>query len=492
MPNWTESLPQAVTVIGDWSSGTGPVYIRLARALKAAIERGDLPAGTRLPPERRLAESLAVSRTTVVLAYGQLRRQGLLESQQGSGTWVPQPAGLPSRRPRREERGRSFLVDSVIRAAAEEPADTIGFLGACLPVAGEFLEEAWEAVRGELPGLACGTGYSPQGLPALREAVIAHLGRRGLPTEPDQLLITGGAQQAIDLLARFLVGENDTVVVEDPTYLGAIDAFTFGRARLRPLPVGPAGADVDALRRLLGPTAPALVYLVPTFHNPTGTVLPESGRREVARLAEETGVPVVEDESLADLSFGAEPPPSIAAFSPRAPVFTVGSMSKLFWGGLRVGWVRGPKSLIARLTRVKVAADLGGSVVSQALAARILPRRDEVAQARRREFLPRFDHLAALLGERLPEWSWVRPEGGLTLWVRLPIPKAEELAQVALRHGVSIVPGPVHSPSGGCQDHVRLPFVMEEGLLTEGVARLARAWQACRGPGGEDRLGVIV
>ncbi len=95
-------------------------------------------------------------------------------------------------------------------------------------------------------------------------------------------------------------------------------------------------------------------------------------------------------------------------------------MSKLFWGGLRVGWVRGPKPLIARLTRVKVAADLGGSVVSQALAARILPRRDEVAQARRREFLPRFDHLSALLGDGLPEWSWVRPEGGLTLWVRLP------------------------------------------------------------------------
>ena len=111
---------------------------------------------------------------------------------------------------------------------------------------------------------------------------------------------------------------------------------------------------------------------------------------------------------------------------------------------------------------------------------------------RRREFLPRFAHLSELLGKRLPEWSWVRPEGGLTLWVRLPLPKAEELAQVALRHGVSIVPGPVHSPSGGCQDQVRLPFVMEEGLLTEGVARLARAWEACRQPGGEERLGVIV
>jgi DNA-binding transcriptional MocR family regulator len=485
-------MPNLAPLIGDWSSGTGPIYARLARALKAGIERGDLPTGTRLPPERALAQSLAVSRTTVVLAYGQLRRHGLLESQQGSGTWVRRPAGLPSRRPRREERGRSFLVDSVTRAAAEEPVDTIGFMGACLPAAGDFLEEAWEAVRGDLLGLAGGTGYSPQGLPALRKAVIDHLERRGLPTEPDQILITGGAQQAIDLLARLLVDENDAVVLEDPTYIGAIDAFTFGRARLRPLPVGPAGADVAALRRLLVPAAPALVYLVPTFHNPTGTVLPESGRREVARLAEETGVPVVEDESLADLSFGTEAPPPIAAFSARAPVFTVGSMSKLFWGGLRVGWVRGPRALIARLTRVKVAADLGGSVVSQALAARLLPRRDEVARVRRREFHSRFEHLSDLLRERLPEWSWVPPEGGLTLWVRLPVPKAEELAQVALRHGVSIVPGPVHSPAGGGRDYVRLPYVMEESLLAEGVTRLAQAWAACQRPGGEERLGVIV
>ena len=254
-----------------------------------------------------------------------------------------------------------------------------------------------------------------------------------------------------------------------------------------------AEADVPgALRRLLVPAAPALVYLVPTFHNPTGTVLPESGRREVARLAEETGVPVVEDESLADLSFGTEAPPPIAAFSARASVFTVGSMSKLFWGGLRVGWVRGPRALIARLTRFKVAADLGGSVVSQALAARLLPRRDDVARRRRLESSARLEHLSALLQERLPEWAFARPQGGLTLWVRLPFPVAEELARVALRHGVSIVPGPVHSVSGGCHDHLRLPFVLDADVAAEGVTRLARAWEVCGQPDRHRKLGVIV
>jgi len=491
MAKWTENLPDVVPLLGDWSGGPGPLYTRLAAALKAAIERGDVPGGARLPPERPLAETLGISRTTVVLAYGRLREQGLLESRQGSGTWVPRRAGVRSPRGHGQERGRSFLVDSVTRAAAEEPGDTIGFLGACLPAAA-FLDEAWDAARGDVAELACGAGYSPQGLPGLRRAIGDYLGGRGLPTAPDELLVTAGAQQAIDLLARFLVGEGDAVVLEDPTYLGAIDAFTLARARLLAVPVGPAGADVGALRRLVAEGAPSVVYLVPTFHNPTGTVLGERARREVAGLAEETGVAVVEDECLADLSFGPDPPPPIAAFAPRAPVFTVGSMSKLFWGGLRVGWVRGPRPLIARLTRLKVVADLSGSLTSQALAARLLPRRDEVVRLRRRDFRARFEHLTRLLHETLPEWSWVRPEGGLTLWVRLPTPSAEELARAALRHGVSIVPGPVHSPSGGCADRLRLPFVMEEGALGEGVARLARAWESCRQPQGERRLGVIV
>ena len=234
------------------------------------------------------------------------------------------------------------------------------------------------------------------------------------------------------------------------------------------------------------------MYLVPTFHNPTGTVLPEGARREVARLAEKTGVTVVEDESLADLSFGPEPPPPVAAFGPRAPVLTVGSLSKLFWAGLRVGWIRGPRPVIARLTRLKVTADLSGSVVSQALAARLLPHREEVVRRRRRQLQARFERLSGLLREKIPEWTWVPPDGGLNLWARLPTPSAEDLAAVAPRHGVSIVPGPVHSPSGGCRDRVRLPFVMEEPRLAEGVARLARAWEACRQRAPERHLGVIV
>jgi DNA-binding transcriptional MocR family regulator len=491
MPKWTDSRLDLVTTIGDWSSGKGPLYGRLARAILSAIESGELTAGTRLPPERPLAEALGVSRTTAVLAYRHLREKGLVESRQGSGSWVPRRAAL-SRPAAGNERSRSFLVDSVTRAAAEEDAGTIGLMGACLAGEGVPLAEEWQAAKAEVAALAAGTGYSPQGWPPLRRAIAAQLEARGVPTAPDEILVTNGAQQAIDLLGRLLVARNDAVVLEDPTYLGAIDVLTLAGARLVPVPVGAAGVEIGALRRAAAQSTPALVYLVPSFHNPTGCVMPAGARREVARLAESGDLAVVEDESLAELTFGAEPPPPIAAHAPRGTIFTVGSLSKLFWGGLRVGWVRGPRPLIARLTRFKVAADLSGSPLTQVLATRLLAHRDEVALARRRELRRRFERLAAALREQLPEWSWTQPQGGLTLWVRLPAPSAEELARVAPRYGVSIVPGPVHSPSHGFADRLRLPFVLEESLLDEGVARLARAWQTCRQTAGERRLGVIV
>ena len=300
-----------VPLIGDWSTAPGPLYSRLAQAMQSAIETGELAAGTRLPPERPLAEALHVSRTTIVLAYSKLREQGLLESRQGSGTWIPRRASL-SRKAPRDERSRSFLVDSLARGATGEPTDTIAFMGACLPGTGLALDEEWRAAEADVAALACGTGYSPQGWLPLRRTIASHFEARGVPTTPDEILVTNGAQQAIDLVGRLLVGRGEAVVLEDPTYLGALDAFTLAGARLLPVPVGPAGAEIPALRRALQQSTPALVYLVPSFHNPTGSLMPEDARREVAALAEAMGVAVLEDESLAELTFGAEPPPPIA------------------------------------------------------------------------------------------------------------------------------------------------------------------------------------
>ncbi len=294
-------------------------------------------------------------------------------------------------------------------------------------------------------------------------------------------MVTHGAQQAIGLAGALFLERGDTVVVEDPTYLGSIDIFAGLGARLAAVPVGGDGAWLGALKGLVARTAPRLIYLMPTFHNPTGAVMPEACRRALARFAREARVPILEDNTLADLSLSGKPPAPIAAFDAAAPVLTVGSLSKLFWGGLRIGWIRGSEELLARITRLKIMADLGGSLVGQLGAVRLLAEAERVKQARRREMRERLDRLTRLLARSLPSWTWETPAGGLSLWVKLPQGDANAFAQVALRHGVAVVPGTLASPGGGCADRLRIPFVLEAAAMKEGVERLARAWAAYTG-----------
>jgi DNA-binding transcriptional MocR family regulator len=187
-----------------------------------------------------------------------------------------------------------------------------------------------------------------------------------------------------------------------------------------------------------------------------------------------------------------DPPPPLAALEPSAPILTVGSLSKLFWGGLRVGWIRASEAILSRIARRKIMADLGGSLLSQLAATRLLANVAKIREIRRRELREKLDCLTRLLRRHLPEWSWSPPAGGLSLWVRLPRGNSDEFAQVALRHGVSVVPGSLTSPEGGLSDHLRLPFVLEKGPMEEGVLRLARAWSAYAGGRRSERLDVLV
>src|SRR5262249_53041928 len=191
-------------------------------------------------------------------------------------------------------------------------------------------------------------GYSVLGIAPLRRAIARHLERRGLPTTERQVLVTDGAQQAIALLAALFLQRGDLALLESPSYLGAIDVLTAAGAVLGAVPVGPEGVRLDVLHDLARRRPARRLYLIPTFQNPTGVVMPEAARREVARMATDLQLPVVEDASLADIGIGPEPPLPIAALQPSAPVITIGSMSKLFWGGLRIGWIRAPEGVLAR------------------------------------------------------------------------------------------------------------------------------------------------
>ncbi|HWZ84838.1 MAG TPA: PLP-dependent aminotransferase family protein, partial [Thermoanaerobaculia bacterium] len=402
-----------------------------------------------------------------------------------SGTRV---RGTPSRGPGlrlREDPSGSFRRHPVYRSLVDGPGDTIEFLGAHLPAPDMLPRELARVDERLLRDLARGPGYLPMGLPALRQAIARHLADWGVPTTEDQVMVTHGAQQAIGLAGALFLERGDAVVVEDPTYLGSIDIFAGLGARLLTVPVGADAAWLARVKDLVARAAPRLIYLMPTFHNPTGAVMPETCRRGLARLAREMSVPILEDNTLADLSLSGKPPAPIAAFDAAAPVLTVGSLSKLFWGGMRIGWIRGSEELLARVTRLKIMADLGGSLVGQLGAVRLLAQAERVKRVRRREMRERLDRLTKLLRRTLPSWTWDAPAGGLSLWVRLPQGDANAFAQVALRHGVAVVPGTLASSSGGFTDRLRIPFVLDAAPMREGVERLARAWTAYAGPGGK-------
>ncbi|MGZ8604524.1 MAG: aminotransferase-like domain-containing protein [Actinomycetota bacterium] len=470
------TLEFAPALDGWTSASSGPLYRRLADAIRAAIRRGEMPSGTRLPTERALATELSVSRSTVVAAYDLLRGDGWLESRQGSGTWVRRHASVV----RFGEDRPGFLGRSTasFRTLIEGPGEGIEFTCAALPARDLFARPSVAAALQDLVGYArTAMGYEAVGHPRLRSAIADHLTRRWrLPTSEDEIAITTGAQQAIGLAAALYARPGEIVAVEDPTYLSAIDVFTAAGVRLLPVPVGVQGVRPERLREAMLDASPRLAYLMPTFHNPTGSVMPERERREIAYLAQELQVPIVEDLTVADLALVEEPPPPIGAFQGDVPVLTIGSLSKLLWGGLRIGWIRAPAPVIQRLARMKLVMDHGSSTVSQILALHLMGELDEVRDERRELVRERKAMLEALLGEFLPSWTWESPTGGLCLWVRFPTGDATAFAQVAGRHGVTLVPGPMTSVDGNFIDRVRLPYVLDDGEMREGVERLAAAW----------------
>lgn len=490
------SAATLVELIGPWADGADPLNEQLAGALARAIDLGVLPPGTRLPAERELARELALSRTTIVAAYDRLRLAGLARSRQGSGTRVAaRRPGLTQAylAPLAEMESDAVLMPTVggpmstaTTTAATAPAvglltplvdDAIELTIGALPAGSIVAEAMAAAVRDDLPTLLLDSGYDPFGLPALRSQIAAYLTRLGVATDPDQVLVTSGAQQALHLIGWQLGGPGNAIVMENPSYIGAIDAFRTTGNRLIPIPVDDDGGRVEVIG-LLGASAPVrLVYVIPTFQNPTGSVMPEGRRRELARMASEAGFLVVEDLTP-DLTLGVGSPPPIAAFDPGDRVITVGSLSKLAWGGLRVGWVRASRSIIDRLVAGKIVADHSSSLVTQAIGARVFERLDDVAARSRQAAAERRSVLMEALATRLPDWTWTEPKGGLSLWVRLPGTDAVAFSRLAATLGVVVRPGPLASPDGGFRDHIRIAYGSEPDRLVDGVERLAAAWAA--------------
>jgi len=459
-------------LLGAWE-GSGPGYSALAAALRALVLDGRVPLRARLPSERELAGALGVSRTTTTAAYDLLRGEGFLESRRGSGSRVALPTGGVADR------------ELALREHPDDRPDAIDLSIAAMPAPGAMVE-AVEAATRDLAGHLGSTGYDPFGLPALRRAVAEQFDARGVPTSEDQILVTSGAQHALALLLDVLLAPGDPALVESPTYPNALESFRRAGARFVPVPVGPDGWDLELLSAAFREQLPRVAYVLPDFQNPTGCLMAEGERTALVTAAGRAGAHLIVDETFAllDLEPWRPRPQPVAAHDRDGRVLTVGSMSKSFWGGLRVGWIRCPPSLVRRLAGARAAIDLATPVLEQLVAARLLAASGTVLDERRRLLASRRDALAAAVRSELPGWRFGVPRGGLCLWAELDRPEAERLAEAAAREGVHVVPGPTFSPDGTLDRHLRLPFTQPPDRLEEGIQRLAAAERHLR-PGAE-------
>jgi DNA-binding transcriptional MocR family regulator len=424
-------------------------YLDLADGLRMLIMDGRLVAGERLPPQRTLADALHLSRTTVASSLTLLRTEGFLTTRQGSATTVCVP---PDSVDRPDEPGWKSDTD---------PA-SIDLSIAVLPAAGELVPAAHRAAA-RLPGLVAGGGLHPLGLPELRAAVASRLTRRGLPTGPDHILITQGALHGWDLILRAFARPGSHVLIEQPSYPAAIDAVRQHHARLQAIAVNAGGWEWP---RPLDRKA-TIAYMVPDLQNPTGHLADDSERRRLVRNTKDLLLCV--DETCAELGELTMTP--TAAFDGR--VITLGTMSKLVWAGLRIGWVRGPRDVVNRLAASRSSQDLATPVLEQLLALELIDHLDEIGVQRRRLLRDRRAH--AMAETHGAGWHVVEPSGGLFLWVDLNGASSTQLSNAVRARGVRIPPGTRFSTSGTHDRYLRLPFTAPPAVLSDAVRRMLQS-----------------
>ena len=448
-------------LLGDWrATDSGAAYFALSERVRLLILDGRIALGTRLPAERELAATLDVSRTTVTAAYANLRDADFLSSTRGSGS----VARLPHSAPRAPEETRSDVLDF-----SKATLPSYSGLAAAMTRAAELV-----------PAYLGGSGFDTVGLPVLREALADRYTARGLPTSPDEILVTIGAQHAIALLARVLVARGDNVLIESPSYPHAIEALRDAGGRLRGVNVSTDGGwDANGMEQVLRRSSPTLGYLMPDFHNPTGQSMPDELREQVVQLAASVGTVLVADETMTELAIDGpvHTLPFAAHGHPGSRPVLVGSVGKTLWGGLRIGWVRAERSIIQRLVRARTSGDLGTPILEQLIVADLLRDYDAVLESRRAQLREGRDHLLAQLAARIPEWSVPRPEGGLTVWVNLGTPVSSQLTLAARNEGLLLGAGPLFGIDGAFERFLRIPFSHPTDELDRAVDALARAWQ---------------
>jgi len=472
-----------------------PLYLQIAGDLRRRIAAGLLPAGTKLPPTRMLARRLGVNRNTVNNAYEELLSEGLAQAHVGQGTFVTGIAAEEGETPAAAEAGapperfpwgrvfnRRAVSDDLTRLMERYqlrlPKNIISF---ALSAAGEEeldledLRRAMNYILRRSDNFSVFTYGQAAGYLPLRRYLAQTIQREEIYARPQEILITNGSQQALNLVASVLVEAGDTVALENPTYPGAIQIFRYHGAELAGLERDDEGPDPEYLERLLSRRRVKLLYLVPNFRNPTGETISRARRRELMELVRRFEVPVLEDDLGGRLVFGAPHPPALRSLDLEGQVVYVSSFSKNLMPGLRLGWMVAPPPLMKRLMALKQLSDIATSQLSQAALwefcrrgylERHLQRVRELFQEKREAML------GALERWLPPEVTWTRPTGGVYIWVTLPARlNAAELLVRSAKRGVLFSAGELFYLDGRGTNELRLSFA---GVTGEQIERGVR------------------
>ena len=456
-----------------------PLYGHLVSLLEAAIARGEIPSGARLPPERELAQRLRISRTTVVSAYRELEARGLLRGYVGRGTFVcaaPEPSGTPFAWRGKIASAALRWSDSTLRDTLRNSSDArLLSLAAGEPAIDCFPTAAFQQAIDDVlkrDARAVWSHGPTEGQPALRTAIADRFG-----VSAESVLILAGAQQGLDLLARCLIDPGDAVVLDRPGYLGAIQSFRAAGAKLVGWDI--ARAEVDELEDLLVRYRPKLIYTNPTFQNPTGLTVPIRTRRELLKLAERYRVPIVEDGTYGDLYFTDAPPPALRELDTQNLVIHLNSFSKVLAPGLRLGWLSAAPSIVDQIAIIKQRLDPHTQNLVQFAMARFIREGSFDAHLKRlrAEHAQRCTAMIASIQRRIPASTirFARPQGGLYLWCRVaPGLSTSALLERALACGVAFVAGPPFYADPAGESELRICFSsVPPTALDDAITRLA-------------------
>ena len=464
--------------------GEEPIYRQLIRQVQAQIEGGQLLAGTRLPASRELARQLGISRISVVNAYSELQNGGYISARAGRGTFVARERAVSARRQPQAAASRSSQSLREMMRLARRPG-VINF-GHGLPPKEFFpmrhLRDAINYVI-DRDGADALSYEVPEGYLPLRTAVRDYVRAIGIECRFEDVLITGGAQQAIDLVLQSLMSDGETLVTADPTYLGIMDIAQARRVHIHGIPIDEDGIRMDALENYLHDQQPRLIYVMPSFQNPTGHLMPMYRRRQLLRIAQAHGIPILEDEVYREFRFDGEALPPLKALDESGVVIHANAFTKMLLPGMRIGYLVADSPYYERLVRVKQAADISTSGLNQRTIHLLLERGILARQLERNRLELRRRRDAALQAAKahFPAGSsWHPPQGGLYLWVELPAegPTAAETFITAIQADAAFAIGSLFYSSDGGSHALRLNYgIHRPAMIMEGFRRIGAAWE---------------